>query len=425
MKTPDLIIRDCVIADPTSSFNGKVCDVRIIDGVIDTIKDSHIEASSIREISAKGFEMIPGVFDFQVNCGEPGEEVKETFETLSNSGVYGGVTGMLVMPSASPATDNRGQIEYRKRKSEDLPVTFMFAGNITNEGKGKQLTEMKDLRLGGAVAFSDNKLPADNSLVIHLAMQYSKITGGTLLFHPEDSTLRMSGIMHEGAISVQLGMKEQPSLAEGISVTKLISLAEYNSLHIHISGVSTKGSIELIKQAKAKNIDISCSVYAQNLFFCDEDLLHFNSVFKVWPPLRGKEDRAALIEGVKMGIIDIVCSDHRPETVEFKEVEFDYAAFGMSGTQTLLQAVLSSLGDLSTEKIVSLICFNPRKVLDLEINPILEGAKADFVLIDRNKRVVIDKNDLYSLSVNNPFVDRKLNGEILGTYTNSQWFSRY
>ena len=154
-------------------------------------------------------------------------------------------------------------------------------------------------------------------------------------------------------------------------------------------------------------------------------MLHFNSVFKVWPPLRGKEDRAALIEGVKMGIIDIVCSDHRPETVEFKEVEFDYAAFGMSGTQTLLQAVLSSLGDLSTEKIVSLICFNPRKVLDLEINPILEGAKADFVLIDRNKRVVIDKNDLYSLSVNNPFVDRKLNGEILGTYTNSQWFSRY
>lgn len=425
MKTPDLIIRDCIIADPTSSYFGRVCDVKIKDGILEKIQDSKIESDSAKELSAKGFEMIPGVFDFQVNCGEPGEEVKETFETLYKSGVYGGVTGMLVMPSKSPASDNRGQIEFRKRNSENLPLAFEFAGNITLNGKGKQLAEMSDMRQGGALAFSDNKLPADNSLVMHLAMQYNKITGGVLLFHPEDSTLRMSGVMHEGDISVQLGMKGQPALAEEISVNKLISLAQYNQVSIHISGISSKGSVELIKQAKAKNIEITCSAYVQNLFFCDDDLLNFDSHYKVWPPLRGKEDQAALIEGVKTGIIDIVCSDHTPETEEFKEVEFDYAAFGMSGTQTLLQAVLTTLSDLSTEKIVNLLCFKPRKILGIKTNPLVEGQKADFTLLNRDNLIVIKKNELHSLSVNNPYIDRKLNGEILGTYTKSHWFSRY
>ncbi|MEX1189232.1 MAG: dihydroorotase [Bacteroidia bacterium] len=421
----DILIRNCKVSDPLSANNGNVCDILIKDGRIAEIQIGKIDESEIKVIDAEGFEIMPGVFDFQVNCGEPGEEVKETFSSLSQSGLFGGVTGMLVMPSHKPSTDNRGQLEFKKRKTENLALDFQFAGNISIEGKGKNLAEMYDMFLGGAIAFSDNKAPADNALLIHLAIQYSKVSGGSLIFHADESGLRMGGNVHEGEVSVQLGMKGHPAMAEEISVAKLIAIAEYNKVNIHIAGISSAGSVNLISEAKRKGIALTCSAFIPNLYFTDDDLTNFDSIYKVWPPLRSKADRAALKNGIKSGVIDVISSDHSPETIEFKDVEFDYAAYGMSGTQTLLQAALTVMNDMATEDLVNVLCHNPRKLLSLEPKTINKGELADFALIDRGTNQLIEKSMLHSLSVNNAFVGKSLQGKILGTYTNSQWFSRY
>lgn len=425
MNKQSLLIRNCLISDPMSSFLGKTQDVLVINGKIEAIgTDLKIENESI-ELDAKGNEIIPGGFDFQVNCGEPGNETKETFETLSKSAIYGGITGMLIMPSSRPNTDNRGQIEYRKRKAKEYNAQFEFAGNITKSGDGKELAEMFDMFEGGAVAFTDNKQLSDNSLINNLAMQYSQVSGGILMFHPEDSGLRMGGMMHEGPTSVSLGIKGSPSLAEHIFVSRLISIAEYNAVKIHISGISCKESVALIREAKKKNIDISCSVYVQNLIFLDEDLKEFESIYKVWPPFRERADREALKEAVIDGSIDVICSDHSPETIEFKDVEFAYAAYGMAGTQTLLLATLTALSDLETGVIIERLCHNPRKLLGLDLVRIEVGENAEFVLLDRNASTEIKKEYLYSPSINSPFINKTLQGKIIGTYANNQWFSRY
>lgn len=425
MNKQSLLIRNCLISDPMSSFFGKTQDVLVHNGKIEAIGNDLKNDKESIELDANGSEVIPGGFDFQVNCGEPGNEIKETFETLSNSAIYGGITGMLIMPSSSPNTDNRGQLEYRKRKAKEYNAQFEFAGNITKSGNGKELTEMYDMFKGGAVAFTDNKQLSDNSLINNLAMQYSQVSGGILMFHPEDSGLRMGGMMHEGPTSVSLGIKGSPSLAEHIFVSRLISIAEYNDVKIHISGISCKESVSLIKEAKKKGLRISCSVYVQNLIFIDEDLKEFESIYKVWPPLRERADRKVLIEAVIDGSIDVICSDHSPETIEFKDVEFAYAAYGMAGTQTLLQAALTALKDLETGVIVERLCHNPRRLLGLDLVKIEIGEKADFVLLNRKESTEIKKEDLFSPSMNNPFINKTLQGKIIGTYVNNQWFSRY
>jgi dihydroorotase len=421
-KPEDLYIKNVLIADSASEFCGERRDILIKDGHY--LIDERPDLKELREIDGSALVLLPGVFDFQVNCGEPGHEDNETFKSLSDAAINGGVTGMLVMPSDTPPSDNRGQIEFKQRLSAGLSTDFRFAGYISQKGEGKNLAELHDMHLGGAVAFTDNKLATDHSLLVHLSIQYNAISGGLLMFHPEDSGLRLGGVIHESAVSVALGMKGAPSIAEETAVNKLLTLAEYHGRPLHISGISSRNSVRMIEAAKLKGIPVSCSVYVQNLFFCDEDLLGFDSVYKVWPPLRGKEDREALIDAVKSGIIDIVCSDHTPSCIEKKEVEFAYAAYGMAGTETLLQALLTVLGSENINLISSVICHNPRKMLQLGTFEVKKNGKADFVLINTIESELITKDKLKSQGVNNPFEGRMLLGKIAGTYTNGRWFQR-
>ena len=420
----NLLIKKVRIADSESKFNNQRTDVVIENGIYSRIgKDLQIE-EDLLVIDGENLTLLPGVFDFQVNCGEPGEEENETFETLSAAALNGGVTGLLVMPSSVPSTDNRGQLEFKNKLCKQLAPDFRFAGFITRKGEGKTLSELHDMRNGGALAFTDNKLPSDHSLLIHLAIQYNSISGGLLLFHAEDSGLSMGGIMHESEISVRLGMKGAPSLAEETAVNKLLALAEYHNHPIFISGVSCEGSVNQIKKAKKSGIPVSCSAYIQNLYFCDEDLLDFDSVFKVWPPLRSKNDRQALIEASIDGTIDVLCSDHTPLNEEKKELEFAYASYGMAGTETLLQAGLSVLGEANLSRLVNLMCHMPRQLLGLNTCPVHEGGTADFVLVDTQAETTLLKEELKSKGVNNPYKGKSLKGKILGTYTSANWFLR-
>lgn len=418
-----IIFKNCLITDPLSKFNENVCDIALKDGIIVAISEAPIEAEDAEIIDIQKNRVSPGIFDLKVNCGEPGFEEKETFASLNNAGIRAGITGMLVMPSSKPATDNRGQVEFRAVLSKELPVDFQFAGNISSEGKGKHLSEMYDMSLGGAIAFTDDTSASNSDLLMHLSMQYQHLSAGLLMFQADDSALRFGGTMHEGESSVRLGLKGSPAISEEIGLARLLALARYNNARIHISGISSARSIQQIQNARNEGINVSCSVYTHHLYFCDEDLFDYNSNLKVWPPLRGKDDREALINAVKTGIIDVICSDHRPENIELKDVEFDYASYGMSGIDTLWNSALTSVsGDEHLGTLIHCLCHTPRKLLGLPSCSIEIGNVASFMVYVTHEEITINAQNLKSLSSNNAFIGKSLKGKMIGTYTSGHWF---
>jgi dihydroorotase len=419
-----IIFKNCLITDPLSKFNESVCDIELQDGIIQAVSKESIQAEGAEIIDIQRNRISPGIFDLKVNCGEPGFEEKETFTSLNSAGIRAGVTGMLVMPASKPATDNRGQVEYRAKLSKELPVDFQFAGTISNEGKGKQLSEMYDMSLGGAIAFTDDTSALNSDLLMHLSMQYQHLSGGLLMFQADDAALRLGGSMHEGKVSVRLGIKGSPAISEEVGLARLLALARYNDARIHINGISSARSIQQIQNARNEGINVSCSVYVHHLYFCDEDLYDYSSNFKVWPPLRGKEDREALKNAVKSGVIDVICSDHRPENIELKDVEFDYASFGMSGIDTLLNAALTSVsGNEHLGTVIQCLCHAPRKLLGLPSCSIEIANTASFMVYDANEEGIIDSKNLKSLSANNAFIGKSLKGKMIGTYTAGKWFA--
>lgn len=418
-----IIFKNCLITDPLSDFNEIRCDIEVVDGIIHAISNEGLSSEKAEHIEVKNARVSPGIFDLKVNCGEPGLEEIETFETLTKAGLAGGVTGMLVMPANTPPTDNRGQIEYRRNMARKFPVDYQFAGKISKDGQGKQLSELYDMYLAGAIAFTDDKSLDNNDMLVHLSMQYQQLSKGLLMFQADDAGLRLGGVMHEGEVSVQLGMKGTPDIVEEIGLSRLLALAKYHSSPIHISGISSGRSLERIVQARKEGLNITCSVYAHHLLLCDEDLKGFDSSFKVWPPLRSKQDREALIQGVKTGVIDVISSDHRPENIEHKEVEFDYAAFGASGTETLWNTALTALADDShLGTLVNCLCHKPRLILGLTTSFIGIGNVANFMVYSTSESTLIERKNLKSLGKNNPMVGRTLKAKIAGTYTEGTWF---
>jgi dihydroorotase len=419
-----IIFKNCRVTDPLSDFNETRCDIEVIEGVIFRVSKDSLASENAEIIDLLNARVSPGIFDLKVNCGEPGLEEIETFESLTKAGLAGGVTGMLVMPANTPPTDNRGQIEYRRKLAQSYPIDYQLAGKISKDGQGKQLSELYDMHLAGAIAFTDDKSLDNNDMLLHLSMQYQQLSKGLLMFQADDVGLRLGGVMHEGEISVQLGMKGTSDIVEEIGLSRLLALAKYHSTPIHISGISSGRSLEQIVKARNEGLNITCSVYVHHLLLCDEDLRGFDSNFKVWPPLRSKADRDALIKAVKSGVIDVVCSDHRPETIEHKEVEFDYAAYGVSGTETLWNAALTAIPEDSQLAIlVNALCHNPRRILGMPEYSINPGKTANFMVYNSEEESIIDKKNLKSLGKNNAFLGKTLKAKFKGTYTEGAWFA--
>lgn len=419
--TAQFLFRNIRITDPRSPLNGQVIDLEIEDGKVS--KAGHqLNSTAEVQIDGTGFCAAPGIFDMQVQCGEPGDEEKETFESLENGALAGGVTGLLLMPSTHPVIDKRTQVEYVLRNTEKLSVKMYPAGALSNDLKGAQLAELADMHAAGAIAFTDDKSPVSNSVLVHLAMQYNKVAGGVLLFHAEDATMSLGGKVNEGLFSVQLGMKGAPSISEELGVVRLLTLARYHQCRIHIHGVSTVASIELIRKAKADGLLVTCSTYPHLLFFSDEALMDFDSRFKVWPPLRSEADRQALLAAVEDGTIDVISSDHRPQTIEHKEVEFDYAAFGTIGVETAWPACFTAFSGKNVEALIERFCYAPREILGCDVHPIKEGEVADFFLYQPDESFTYTTKDIKSRSANSAFIQQSLKGKIVGTFTASNWF---
>lgn len=412
----NILIKSCIITDPSSEHNGKTADVLLEGGKIVKI-GSNLKADNASVLDGEGKYLAPGFFDMHANLGELGVETKEDFISGSKAAAAGGFTGIGVMPNTEPAADSKSQIEYLKNRAKGLLVDIYPYGTISQKKEGKDLAEMFDMKSSGAIAFSDGNAPVQDAGLMERALLYAKGFNALVISYPEDKSLAGKAKMNEGAMSTYLGMKGIPNIAEELMVVRDLYLAEYTNAPIHFTTISTAHAVELIRQAKEKGIKVTCDVSAHHLVLTEESLIDFDSNYKVKPPLRTKTDVEALLKGIADGTIDAVVSQHTPQEIEFKQVEFEIASYGMLGLQTVLPLLLKA--GLKPAQIVEILCVKPRKILNLEVPQVKEEQEANLVLFDESEWDYTLENN-YSKSKNSPFIGQKLKGKVWATINKGQ-----
>jgi len=334
-------------------------------------------------------------------------------ETLANSAAHGGFTGLAVFPNTEPVNDNKSIIKTISGKSKELAVDLYPVAAISKGCKGTEMSEMVDLYTNGAIAFSDGKLPVAHAGVLSRALRYTSVLPTPIINHPEDNTISENGILNEGEMSVYLGMKGRPALAEQIMLIRDISLCEYNDSHLISHMISTAGSVKLIREAKKKNINVNCTVSYHNLIADEKVLKDFDSMHKVLPPLRTKADNNALISGLKDGTIDAIVSNHYPLDVEDKKKAFFDTKYGALGLESLFVMLNQTLG-LDIELIIDKLTHGPREILGLPLACVKGGESANLTIFTTEGYSIFSENDIKSKSSNSPFIGSKVKGKIIG-----------
>jgi dihydroorotase len=413
------LIKSAKVIDSNSKFNGKTVDILIEKGIISKIGKDLKNTKKVQEISFKDLHVSSGWFDIRANFCDPGHEYKEDLNSGLKAAAKGGFTGVMVMPDTNPSTSTKSGIEYIINRTKGNIVDALPAGSLSHNCEGKEIAEMYDMHSAGAVAFTDNKKSVKSSSLLNRALLYSQSFNGLIIDFPNDSGLSSGGQINEGVVSTELGLKGIPALAEELMVNRNIYLAEYCNARIHLSNISTKKSVKLIKDAKKKGLNITADVNSYHLILDETELLNFDNNCKVTPPLRTKDDVNALVNGLKDGTIDVICSDHTPEDIENKQCEFDNASFGMINLQTSF-AMSNSTGKLTLEELISKVTSSPREILNIN-NPILkEGEEANITLFNPKAKWSLKEEDIISKSKNTPMIGRELTGEVYGIINNNQ-----
>ncbi len=415
-----LLIQSATILDPQSKYHKTVHDILIIDGRISEIsKQINVSDKETVIINAKSHYLSPGFFDLNVNFGEPGLETKEDMESGCHAAAAGGFTGLALMPNTEPPIHSKAEVLYIVNKTKHSLVHVYPLGSISQHREGIELAELYDMQQSGAIAFTDGNRAIANAGLMSRALLYSKGFDGLIFSYAEDASIANKGKMNEGAMSTLLGIKGNPALAEELMVARDIYLAEYNDAKIHFSTISTAGSVELIRQAKKRKLKVTCDAAAHHLVLSEDELESFDSQYKVKPPLRTKADIKALIAGLKDGTIDAIVSQHTPHEIEFKNVEFEIASYGMTGLQTAL--CLAIQAGLTAEEIVDKMAFNPRKVLGLPVQAIAENEKANLVIFDMQAEWIFNEETNFSKSSNSPLMGKMLKGKVRLVFNNDQY----
>lgn len=409
----NLLIKNGTVIDPEQSRQS-VADVLIRDGKIADVK-SGIADNGAQVIDASGKMVVPGLIDIHTHLREPGHEEEETIASGTRAAAHGGVTTILCMPNTHPPCDNAPAVEFILLKAQKEGIVNVFPiGCITKGSLGEELAEIGVLKRTGVVAISDDGNPVMNSQVMRRALQYAKMFKLPVISHCEDRNLTKNGVMNAGYTSTVLGLRGIPRQGEEVMVSRDIMLAELTGGFLHIAHVSTAGSVELIRQAKKKNIHVTAETCPHYFTLTDEAVKHYDTNTKMSPPLRGANDVAAIKEGLKDGTIDCICTDHAPHTEEEKNQEYDLAPFGITGLETMFGLVMTELIEtkvLSWPEAIAKMTCNPARLFNLEGRGLIKpGCCADITIIDPKKEYVYKAGDFFSKSKNSPFINRTLRG---------------
>jgi dihydroorotase len=405
-----ILVRSAKIVDNESPYNNKVMDILVEDGFIKEIAPT-IRANKVdQEIKFKNLHVSQGWFDSSVNFGEPGFEDRETIENGLFTAARSGFTGVALNPGNDPVTDNKGAVSFLKNKAGKSPVELYPIGALTRRSEGKEMAELFDMQQAGAVAFGDYKESVSNPNMLKLALQYSQNFDGLVLSFPQENRIAGNGQVNEQENSTLLGLKGIPALAEELQIARDLFILEYTGGKLHIPTISTAKSVDLIREAKEKGLDVTCSVAVHNIFFTDDALKDLNTNAKVLPPLRTRTDVKALIAGLRDGTIDMVTSDHTPMDVEHKKVEFDNALFGTLGLESAFGALLQ----LVTLKTAVKILTSGKSRFNISETVIDEGSTANFSFFDPDLEYKFQKSDIVSSSKNSLFEGHQLKGKVYG-----------
>jgi dihydroorotase len=412
-KNVRLLIKNGRVIDPHSGTD-ETLDILLDKGKIAEIKPK-IEGKGLKVIDASRLVVAPGFIDMHVHLREPGQEDKETIKTGALAAAKGGFTSIACMPNTDPVNDTRGVTEYILSEAKRNAVVNVFPIAAVTKGLcGEMMTDMADLSSAGAIAFSDDGHPIENSLVMRRALEYSKLLDALIIDHCEDRNLSSDGVMHEGYYSYKLGLKGIPASSEEILVARDIILAKKANAKVHIAHISVKGAVDLLKKAKKENVKITAEVTPHHLLLNDSHMESFNTDLKVKPPLRSSDDVDSLLEAIKEDYIDAFATDHAPHTPDEKDVEINQAPFGINGLETAVSLLLDKLVNkniIGIEKFIAMISTNPARILGLENKgKIAVGSDADLTILKLHQEVVVDKYQFRSKSRNTPFHGWKLKG---------------
>ena len=364
--------------------------------------------------------IFPGIVDMRVFAGEPGYEYKENFKSLSNAALSGGVTSVVTMPNTDPIIDNVSIVDFLKRRGRDKSNINVFpTASLTKNLEGKNMTEFGLLQKKGIIAFTDGIKTIQNTRLMLRIMKSAHDLNALILQHAEDLELSNNGMINDGIIATKLGLQGISDLAEIVIIERDLTLLESFDCRYHISQISSKKSIEIIRERK-KKIKFSCGVSINNLSLNENDIGDFRTFLKLSPPLRTEEDRMSLVEGLIDETIDVIVSDHKPEDEEKKRLTFSQAATGASGVETLLPLSLELYhnGSVKLETIIKALTSNPARILKINKGNLSTGNNADFCIVDINKPWIVKKEKLISKSKNTSIEDKKLQGKVTNTFVN-------
>ncbi|QTD37689.1 dihydroorotase [Polaribacter batillariae] len=411
------LLKSAKIIDASSPFHQQTKDILIRDGVIKKIADSIPNKKDYQLVEKENLHVSCGWFDTSVSFGEPGFEERETIKKGLQVAAKSGFTAVAVNANSNPVIDNKSAVEFLTNKATGFATKLYPIAALTQGSKGIEMAELYDMQQSGAIGFGDYNKPIENDNLMKIALLYAQNFNGLVLSFPKNNAIAGAGIAHEGINSTKLGLKGIPALAEHIQITRDLFLLEYTGGKLHIPTISTAKSVELIKEAKKKGLQVTCSVSAHHLVLTDNELHEFDSNFKTNPPLRTNADVRALQKGVNSGVIDMITSDHNPIDIEHKKVEFSQAKDGVIGLETAFGAVNSVL-DL--ENFIEKITTNPRRIFNLETTSISEGKTADISLFNPDEKHTFAKENILSTSKNSPFINKKLTGKVYGIFANNQ-----
>ncbi|MEN8966239.1 MAG: dihydroorotase [Polaribacter sp.] len=411
------LIKSAKIIDTSSPFHQQTKDILITDGTITQIADNLPYKKDYQLVEKENLHVSCGWFDTSVSFGEPGFEERETIKNGLTVAAKSGFTAVAVNANSNPVIDNKSGVEFLINKAQGFATKLYPIAALTKESKGIEMAELYDMQQSGAIAFSDYNKPISNDNLMKITLLYAQNFDGLVLSFPKNKAIAGEGIAHEGENSTKLGLKGTPALAEHIQIARDLFLLEYTGGKLHIPTISSAKSVDLIKEAKKKGLQVTCSVAAHHLTLTDQELHGFDSNYKTNPPLRTNKDCKALQKGIKSGIIDVITSDHNPIDIEHKKVEFSEAKNGTIGLESAFGAINSVL---ALDDFIDNITHKPRSIFGLKAISIAEGQKAEISLFTPEESYTFTKKHMLSISKNSAFLDKKLTGKAYGIFANNQ-----